>query len=78
MGNLEQVHPGQPSGDEHRVDLLLDIAGQQEALGTKRAKQDDRDVVDRCAAIGGQPRDGGPIRPEDLEPDRVESELVAG
>jgi hypothetical protein len=35
MGDLEQVHPGQAARQQDRVDLLLDVAGEQEALGAE-------------------------------------------
>ena len=52
MSDLEQVDPRQAAAHEDRVDLLLDVPGQQEALAADLAEQDDRDVVDRGAAVG--------------------------
>ena len=46
MGDLEQVDAGQPARHEGRVDSLLDVAGEQEALPADLAEQDDRHVVD--------------------------------
>jgi hypothetical protein len=78
MGDLEQIHPGQASRQQDRVDLLLDVAGEQEALLAERAEKDDRDVVDRRPAIGWVPWHGVPVGPQDLEVDRVEVQPIAG
>jgi hypothetical protein len=78
MGDLEQVHPGQAARQQDRVDLLLDVACQQEALGAERPEEDDRDVVDRRPAIGWVSWDGVPVGPQHLETDRVEAQPIAG
>ncbi len=39
MGDLQEVDPGQAPGEQDRFDLLLDISGQQEALGPERSEQ---------------------------------------
>jgi len=77
MGNLEQVHPGQAPRQQDRVDLLLDVAGQQEALLAERTEEDDRDVVDRRPAIGRVTWHGVPVGPQDLEVDRIEAQPIA-
>ncbi len=78
VGHLEEVDPGQAAGEQDRIDLLLDIAGEQEALGAECPEQDDRDVVDRRAPVGRFTGHGVAVRPEDLERDRVELKAVAG
>jgi hypothetical protein len=78
VGNLEQVHPGQATADQDGIDLLLDVAGQQEALAGKRAQQDDRHVVDRGAAIRRRPGHRCAIRPENPQADRIELKPIAG
>jgi hypothetical protein len=65
MGDLEQVDLGQAFGQELWVDVLLDVAHQQEAAQTDLAEQHDRHVVDPGATVG---RLGGYLaadRPED-------------
>jgi hypothetical protein len=76
VGDLEQVEPGQAARQQDRIDLLLDVAGQQEALLAERAEQDDRDVVDRRAAIGRGARDGVAVGPQDPQVDRIEPQPV--
>ena len=77
MGHFQEVHPGQAAAEQNGIDLLLDIPGQQEALGAERPEQDDRDVVDRRSTVGWLARDGVAVRPEDHQADRVELESVA-
>ena len=77
MGDLEQVDPGQAPRQDDRVDLLLDVAGQQEALAAERAQEDDRHVVDRGAAVGRIPGNRVAVRPQDPEVDRVQPQSVA-
>lgn len=78
MGNLEEVHPGQPPGEQDRVDSLLDVSGQQEPLRAERAQQDDRHVVDRAAAVGRNLAHRISIGPEHPQADRIELEPVPG
>jgi hypothetical protein len=78
MGHLQQVDMGQAAGHQDRVDLLLDVAGQQEALPTEGPEEDDRDVVDRCPAIGRVACHGPSIGPQDPQVDRVELESIPG
>ncbi len=63
MGDLEQVDPGQAVGEQARIDVLLDIARQQEPAIGDRAQQDYRDVVDRGAGVGRIKRYLPPLRP---------------
>jgi hypothetical protein len=51
MGDLEELDRGQASRQELRIDPLLDVAGQQEAVRSEGAEEDDRDVVDAGAAV---------------------------
>jgi hypothetical protein len=78
MGDLEQVDVGQAAGEEDRVDLLLDVAGKQEALGAEGTEEHDRHVVDRRPPVGRVARDRVAIGPQDLQVDRVEAQPVAG
>ena len=58
MGDLEEVDPRQAPGEEDRIDALLDVAGQEEALAPEGPEQDDRDVVDAGPGVGRLGRDG--------------------
>jgi hypothetical protein len=49
VGDLEDVEPGEAALDEHRVDRLLGITGEQDAPPVHFAQHDDRGVVDRHA-----------------------------
>jgi hypothetical protein len=65
MGDLEEIEPRQPRGEEARVDVLLDIAREQETVLPDRAEQHDRDVVDARPAVRRLSRDLAADRPED-------------
>lgn len=78
MGDLEDVHPGQPALDECRVDVVLGVAGQQEAARTGRAEQHDRCAVDVAAVLGRLRWHGAAVGPQDVEADRVEEQPIAG
>ncbi len=78
VGDLEDLDAGESTGDEDRVDVLLDVAGEQEPASVDFTEQDDRDIVDRRAGVGRLVRDRAPVRPEDAEADLVEGEPVAG
>ncbi len=78
MGNLQHLDRGQAPLQEHRVDLFLDVSGEEEPLAAERPKQDDRHVVDRGAVVGRLDGHSSPIRPQDAEGDAVQREAVAG
>lgn len=78
MGDLQKIDPGQPSSDEDRVDVLLDVTGQQEPTSPELPEEDDRDVVDRRPVIGRPLGHRAGVRPEDAEADLVDPEDVAG
>lgn len=78
MSDLEEVHLGQAAGDERRIDALLDVADEQESMPGNLAEEDDRDVVDRGAAVGRMERNGSGIRPEDLKIDVIDRETITG
>jgi hypothetical protein len=50
VGDLEQVHVSE-ARQQLRIDLLLDIAREQEPTAGHRAEQDDRHVVDPGAGV---------------------------
>ncbi|HEY6057502.1 MAG TPA: hypothetical protein VIV06_05680, partial [Candidatus Limnocylindrales bacterium] len=76
MGDLEEVEPGQAPGDEGRIDVLLEVAREQESLLPERAEQDNRDVVDASAGFRRLPSDRAGVRPQDAEIDIVHVEPV--
>ncbi len=63
---------------ERRIDVLLDVAHEQDATLTDLAEQHDRHVVDAGATIGWR---GGHLAadgPQDTETDLIDVEMVAG
>jgi hypothetical protein len=78
MGDLQEVDRGQPSPHEVGIDVLLDVPGEEESAISDLTEDDDRDVVDRRAAIRGALRDPVRIGPQDPEPDPVEAQPVPG
>jgi hypothetical protein len=77
MGDLEDLDRWQAALNEHRIDLFLDVSGEEEALAPERPEQDDRHVVDGRAAIGGLGGHRAAIGPQDPEPNAVQREVVA-
>jgi hypothetical protein len=69
MSDLEQIDPGQAARQQDGIDLLLDVAGQQEALRAERAEEHDRDVVDRGAPVRRVAGNGIAVRPHDSQAD---------
>jgi hypothetical protein len=67
VGDLEELNPWQSPGEELGIDVLFDIARQQEAVAPERPEQDDRDVVDGRAAIGRTKRHSTGIGPQNGE-----------
>ena len=65
VGDLQEVDGGQAAAGEDRIDVVLDVAGEQEAPAGDLAEQDDRDVVDRAAAVGRVARHAARVRPQD-------------
>jgi hypothetical protein len=78
MGDLQEVDMGQSTGEERRVDRLLDVARQQERVSADLAEEHDRDVVDRRAAIGRMERHRARIRPQHPEIDVVDLQSIPG
>jgi hypothetical protein len=78
VGDLEDVDRREPGGDQGRVDLLLDVAGQQEAVPPDGPQENDRDVVDPGPVVGWLGRDGSGDGPADLQRHVVDGKPVAG
>lgn len=83
MRDLEHVDrvlftAAEPSGQEWPIDLLLDVAGQQEPSLAEPQFQDDRDVVDLFARVTRPQRHSSGERPVDVDLDAVEIEPIAG
>lgn len=76
VGDLQELDPGQPPDEQLGIHVLLDIASEQEPVRPEAAEQDDRDVVDRRAAVGGVLGHPARIGPQDPELDLVELEPV--
>jgi hypothetical protein len=75
--DLEDVDPWEAALSECRVDVVLDVAGQEEPTAGDLAEEDDRDVVDGSTAVGRLRRHPSPVRPEHAQGDRVEPQSVA-
>ena len=52
VGDLQELDRGQPTREEARVDLLLDVTGQEEPMAVDLPEEHDRDVVDARAPVG--------------------------
>src|SRR5215208_412334 len=78
MGDLEEIDRWQPALGEDRIDVVLDVARQQDSASVDLAEQDDRYVVDRPTAVGRLCRHATRIGPQDVEPEIVDGEPVAG
>jgi hypothetical protein len=78
MGDLQEVEPRQSPGQQAWIDVLLDVAGQQEAALTDRPQKHDRHVVDARPGVGRLGRDLAADRPEDTQTDLVDRQPVAG
>ena len=76
--HLQRIDPRKAPRDESRVDLLLDVAGEQESLASDVAEEDDRDVVDPSSVIGRLLGHRARVRPEDPEADVIDGQPVAG
>jgi hypothetical protein len=77
VGDLEHVDVGQPAGQQHRVHVLLDVAGQQESPPGYLAQEDDRHAVDQRAIARRIARDVAAVRPEDLDGDVIDPQARA-
>jgi len=77
VGHFEQVDLWQSPTHELGVDLLLDVARQEDAVTLELAEQDDGHVVDRSPAVCRSLRDAVRVRPEHPEPDPIELEAIA-
>jgi hypothetical protein len=78
VGHLEDVDPRQPTRHERRVDVILDVAGQQEPAAPDPAEEHDRHVVDATALVGRLERHATAVGPEDAQVDRIQGQAVAG
>jgi hypothetical protein len=77
VGDLEEVDRSEAAGEQLGIDLLLDVAHEEESTMSDLAREDNRDVVDARSAIG---RIGGNTtlkRPQDAEFDLVDREPIA-
>jgi len=78
VGNLEDVHAGDPALEQDRIDVLLRVAHQEEPVPVHGPQQHDRDVVDGRAGVRRPARDRARVRPQHPERDAVERDRVAG
>lgn len=76
--DLQHVGVAKASPQQDRVDLLLGIAHEQEAPLADRQLENDRNVVDRLAALWRRTGHAARVRPENPEPPVVDGEPVAG
>ncbi len=78
VGDLQELDARQAASQELGIDLLLDVAGKQEAVRAEAAEQNDRNVVDRRSAVGRMLGHAPRVRPQDPELDLVQPEPIAG
>ena len=78
MCDLEQVDVRQSGRQQGRVDVLLDIAGEQEPAPVHLPKQHDRDVVDPSPAVRRRTWHPPANGPQHAQVDVVDREPVAG
>lgn len=78
VGDLEEIDNRQAAGQEPRIDLLLDVAGQEESMPVDVAEEHDRYVVDGRPTVGRPLRHRASIRPQHLESNFVDGQPVAG
>jgi hypothetical protein len=78
VGNLEQIDGREPPCEEDRIDLLLDVAGEQESTTGHLPEKDDRDVVDPDARGSRLDGHGAGVRPQDVEEGIVHPQAVPG
>jgi hypothetical protein len=78
VSHLEQVDVRQSGCQQGRVDVLLDVAGQQEPAPVDLPQQHDRDVVDAGPAVGRRARHPTAHGPQHAQVDLVDREPVAG
>jgi hypothetical protein len=76
MRDLQHIDGRQAPADEHRIDLLLDIAGQEEAPARHLAKEDDRHVVDAGPRVGRLGRHTAGIRPQHADVGVIDSHPI--
>jgi hypothetical protein len=81
--HLEHVHrrvarAPEAGRQQLRVDVLLDVAGQQHAAMRQSKIEDDRDVVDGAAVIRGMERHLAAPWPQDVERGIVQPDAVSG
>ena len=83
VGDLQDVDSrvtsgAQPSVEQLRIDVLLDVPGEQHAALAGTDVENDRDVVDALAAVGRHRGDAARKRPEDAETCLVDGQPIAG
>ena len=64
--------------EQLRVNLLLDVTGQQKAPAGDRAEEHDRHIVDAGARVWWGPWHGAGDGPQHLELDVVHGQVIAG
>jgi hypothetical protein len=76
--DLEHIDVRESARKEQRIDILLDVTGQQEASPRHRAEQHDRHAIDRRTVARRLARDVVALRPDRDEGDLVHPQAVAG
>lgn len=78
VGDLEQIDTRQAGGQQAWIDLLLEVAHQQEPTPSHVAEEDDGDVVDPFAAVERPVRHLPGDRPQDAQSDLIDRHPVTG
>jgi hypothetical protein len=77
MGHLEQIDVGQVVLQQRGIDVLFDVAHQQDTTVADLTEQDDRDVVDARPTVGRGRGHLAADRPQDPQADLVDIEVIA-
>jgi hypothetical protein len=83
VGDLQHVESAtvgrrQPGGQQLWVDVLLDVAGQQQPPIAKAQVEDERNVIDLFARARRTQRHASGQRPVDVDRDAVEKQPITG
>jgi hypothetical protein len=76
--NLQHLDAGYAAGEQGRVDVLLHVAHQKEAMAVHLAQEHDGHVVDPRARVGRPLGHGAGVGPQHPEGDRIEADGIAG
>jgi hypothetical protein len=77
VSHLEEIEPRQPFREQARIDVLLDVPGEQEPPRPNGPQEDHRDVVDAGPGVRRLGRDPATDRPQHSQRDFVHGQPIA-